>query len=249
MTTGCCIYDLLFILGAVTIVLSPRTRDCLSEVAMKSQDIGLLLKLVSLHKQELMPEDVGARKALPMNWEDWSTSDSEADVVPELPLNGKSGYLASRYTARGLEDETGISKSQINLALNRCVAVGLAKNERKSGIPRANTQALFDFIVHGLKYVFPAKPGEIVRGITTAFAAPVLSSKLKSAGELVMVWPDARGNTQGQSIEPLFKSATYAVRRDPEMYAFLALIDAIRIGRPREANLAIELLQKRLVLN
>lgn len=217
---------------------------------MKSQDIGLLLKLVSLHKQELLPESEGMSKAWPMNWEDWSIGENDAGVVASgLRHYGRSEYLASRYTARGLEEETGISKSQINLALNRCVDVGLAKKERKSGLPRANTQALFNFIVHGLKYVFPAKPGEITRGITTAFAAPVLSSKLMSAGELVMVWPDARGNTQGQSIEPLFTSATYAVRRDPEMYSYLALIDAIRIGRPREANLAIEMLQKRLELN
>lgn len=218
-------------------------------LAMKSQDIGLLLKLVSLHKQELLPEDESASKAWPMNWEDWSVGDNDVDLLePELRRYGKSAYLASLYTARGLEEETGISKSQINLALNRCIAVGLARKERKSGMPRANKQALFEFIVYGLKYVFPVNPGEIVRGITTAFAAPVLSGKLMSAGELVMVWPDARGNTQGQAIEPLFTSVTYAVRRDPEMYSLLALIDAIRIGRPREANLAIELLQKRLAL-
>lgn len=46
--------------------------------------------------------------------------------------------------------------------------------------------------------------------------------------------------------EPLFKSAPYAVRQDAELYALLALVDAIRIGQPRERNLAIKLLGKHL---
>ena len=215
---------------------------------MKSQDIGLLLKLVSLHKQEKSEEQGGADKAWPLDWQDWRDL-AELDGQPGFPerkLFGEQSYLAARYTARALELETGISKSQINLALNRCYEVGLAKKDRKYDVPRANNRALFNFIVHGLKYVFPAKPGELTRGIATAFAAPVLKDKLLSAGEFVPVWPDARGNTKGQAVEPLFKSATIAVRRDPEMYALLALVDAIRVGQPREANLATEILEKRL---
>ncbi|EPJ48520.1 MAG: hypothetical protein OFPII_05780 [Osedax symbiont Rs1] len=220
---------------------------------MKSQDIGLLLKLVALQQQE----DVGAKsqveKAWPHDWQDWQDPDSEGDKGWEGPslavLNiyySLQNYIASRYTVRALAQETGISKSQINLGLNRCYEVGLAKKDRHLDVPRANKRALFDFIIYGLKYIFPAKPKELTRGIATAFAAPVLKDKLMSAGEFVLVWPDARGNTKGQSVEPLFKSATFAVRRDPQMYALLALVDAIRLGQPREANLATKLLKERL---
>lgn len=80
-------------------------------------------------------------------------------------------------------------------------------------MPRANTRALFDFIVPGLRYVFPARPGEITRGIATTFAAPVLKGQIYSAGELLFVWPDPRGNSKGKAVEPLSKTATYAVRR------------------------------------
>jgi hypothetical protein len=38
----------------------------------------------------------------------------------------------------------------------------------------------------------------------------------------------------------------YAVRRDPELYALLALVDAIRLGNPREANLAADLLKAQM---
>ena len=187
---------------------------------MKCHDIGLLLKLYSLQKQE------------------------EKNQSNEI----ESDFLLTRYTARALEQETGISKSQINLSIHRCYDIGLARKDRRLGVPRVNTKVLFDFIVFGLKLVFPVKPMEITRGIATAFSAPVLKEKIMSAGELAMVWPDARGDTKGQSIEPLFKSATFAIKQDPEMYALLALVDAIRVGQPREANLAIEMLKERLGL-
>ena len=195
---------------------------------MKGHDVGLLLKIVSLHKQE---------------------RDSEFEKCGNLLTKATSKeYLSTQYTTRVLEKETGISKSQINLALNRCLDIGLAKKDRRSGLPRAHTKALYNFIVHGIKYVFPVKPSKITRGIATAFAAPVLKDKLMSAGELVLIWPDAKGSIKGQAVEPLFKSAVFASQRDSEMYALLALVDAIRIGQPREANLASGLLKERLGL-
>jgi hypothetical protein len=179
---------------------------------IKSQDLGLLLKLVSLRKQE--------------------TTEGVVDT--------------SAYTVRNLELETGIGKSQVSNSLRRCFDVGLAKKDRNSGIPRVNTKRLFEFINYGAKYVFPAKPGQLVRGIGTAFAAPVLENRVFSAGELLPVWPDAQGKNKGLEVAPLFKTVGHAVRRDPELYALLALVDAIRIGSPREANLAKDLLKKHM---
>ena len=179
---------------------------------IKSQDLGLLLKLVSLRQQEATG----------------------------------SGVHTSAYTVRNLELETGIGKSQVSNSLRRCFEVGLAKKDRNSGVPRVNTKSLFEFIVYGAKYVFPAKPGQLVRGISTAFAAPVLETRLFSAGELFPVWPDARGKNKGLEIVPLFKTVGHAVQRDPELYALLALVDAIRIGSAREANLAKDLLKKHM---
>ena len=67
-----------------------------------------------------------------------------------------------------------------------------------------------------------------------------------SAGELNPVWPDAEGNTKGKAVEPLYKSVTYAIRRDPQLYILLALVDAVRIGQPRERGLATKLLNQYL---
>lgn len=202
---------------------------------MKSQDVLLLFKLVCLQKGG------GAfsksyREAWPHDWQDWEDWG---------PYRGQLED-GSAYTTRALESSTGISRSQISLSMHRCIEVGLLMEDRKSGIPRANRKALFEFVVYGLKYVFPAKPAELTRGIATAFAAPVLRDVLMSGGDLAMVWPDAKGRTKGQAIEPIYKSVVHAVRQDPELYAMLALADAIRIGMPREAKLAKNLLGKYL---
>ncbi|WP_257279623.1 hypothetical protein [Endozoicomonas sp. ISHI1] len=204
---------------------------------MKGQDIGLLLKLYCLslgENQSIIPIPVGS-------WQDWSGEQENSAESSSLDA-------ADSYGVRTLAQMTGISKSQVNLALNRCYSVGLAKKDRRSGVPSVNRKSLFEFIVYGLKFVFPASPGPVTRGVTTSLVAPVFNNELMSAGELLPVWPDARGLSKGQGIEPLFKSATYAIRKDPAFYVLLALVDAIRMGQPRERNLAIRRLENYLGL-
>jgi hypothetical protein len=179
---------------------------------MKSQDIGLLLKLICLQKREY----------------------------------GSHGRIEQRYSVRAIALETGISKSQVSLSLQRSLDVGLARRDRRLGVPRVNTKGLYEFIVYGLRYVFPAKLGPVTRGVPTSLGAPVLEGQLMSAGELVPVWPDAQGDTKGQAVEPLFKSVPYAIDKDDELYALLALVDAIRLGQSRERNLATKIIQRRL---
>lgn len=214
---------------------------------MKSQDVGLLLKLVCLQKQDIRGLETRCGQYMPNEWRDWDIY-REDEVLQETQFQQADNIelLVERYSVRALAAETGISKSQISLSLQRMIDVGLAKRDRKLGIPQTNISLLLDFLISGLRFVFPARARELTRGIRTSFSAPVLEGKLMSAGELPMVWPDAKGSTKGLSVEPLFKSATLAIRRDPEMYAMLALIDAIRLGQPRERNLAISLLQKRM---
>lgn len=208
---------------------------------MKGQDIGVLLKLICLQRHE---SQVKAVATWPHDWKDWDEDKPSQDQDQwDWELGSASG---SPYTARALELQTGISKTQINLSLKHCMEIGLAKTDRRLGVPRANTRALLDFIVYGLKYVFPARAGGLTRGVATSFAAPILAKRLISAGEHVLVWPYARGNTMGMKVDPLFKTAPDAARKDPEMYALLALIDAIRLGQPRESELAASILHERL---
>lgn len=209
---------------------------------MKSQDIFLLLKLVALHQRRRQINEARSEPYLyaGVDWQGWSDTDSALEAIHVGEL------MADEFSARGLEASLGISKSEANASIKRSIAVGMATKDRRSGLPKTNVGALLEFIAHGLKYVFPARPGAMVRGIPTAAAAPVLQGELISASEFICVWPDAHGRIVGQELEPLFKSVPAAVRRDADLYASLALVDAIRLGKPRESNLAQQLLEKRL---
>ena len=107
------------------------------------------------------------------------------------------------------------------------------------------TTSFIEFLVYGLKYVFPIQPGASVRGIATAHSAPPLN-KIIVAQTDVYVWSYAKGNIRGQAIEPLYKTLPEASLTDNNLYELLALTDAIRVGRSREVALAIDELKKRI---
>jgi len=208
---------------------------------VKSQDIVLLLKLVSLHSAYFSDCDADEFDVIypPDEDEDWLDNDFEY----EHSSNSIVENVENRFSVRALEADTGISKSQISLSLKRMYDVGLAKTDRKTQLPKTNTKALLEFITYGIKYVFPAKEGEITRGIATSIAAPVLRGKLMTSGDLPPVWAYAKGKTKGMAVEPLHSNIFKTVQKDKRMYAMLALVDAVRIGHPRERNLALEKLE------
>lgn len=187
---------------------------------MKSQDIVILLKLVSLEHEE----------------EQWH----------QHP--GKIAHQDDPFSVRGLESSLGISKTEVNASIKRSILSGLAIKAPDSGRPKPNRRNLCNFIIYGLKFVFPAKPGAMIRGVPTAFAVPSLKKKLISAGEYIYVWPFAKGKDMGQSVEPLFKNVPEAALKDDRLYEYLALVDAIRLGNQRETGLAAERISERLLI-
>lgn len=168
-----------------------------------------------------------------VEWEGW------LDPVPSSSLTSWS----ESYSLRALSASLGLSKSEISNSQARCRESGLLTNDYDTGLPKVNRRALLNITEHALKYFFPVRPGAMVRGIPTGFAAPALSKSIKSAGGLILVWPDASGTERGQAIEPLYKSVPQAVKKDRTLYHFLALVDAIRLGGPRECGVAISILK------
>jgi hypothetical protein len=103
---------------------------------------------------------------------------------------------------------------------------------------------LEEFLIYGLRYVYPAAMQAFSRGIATGLTAPIFGGELRAAGEQTPVWADAKGNTSGPAVEPLYKTVPFAVRKDPNLYVLLALIDSIRLGLSRERNLAVSKLHE-----
>jgi hypothetical protein len=137
-----------------------------------------------------------------------------------------------------------ISPSEVSKSLKRCVEADLLY---VSGLEkRVNRTALLEFLAHGLKYVFPPIRVSMARGIPTAAATEPLKSRMLDDGEPPTVWSYAEGTVRGLSIAPLYKAAPKAALLNAKFHRVLALSDAIRSGRTRERNLAIELLEKEI---
>lgn len=140
-----------------------------------------------------------------------------------------------------LAQELNLSQSEISQCLNRSKYAQLLDFTGK----KVNKIAFFEFLTHGLGYVFPQKPAAVVRGIATAHsAAPI--NKMIQATE-IYVWPYAKGNTRGQAVIPLYVSAIEASLKDSNLYELLALVDVLRVGRTREKEIAKQELKKRIL--
>jgi hypothetical protein len=147
------------------------------------------------------------------------------------------------WSYRSLAQELAMSIGEVHNALERATQAQLFDKEQK----RPRLQALEEFLIHGLKYAFPAVHGSLTRGIPTSYAAPPLNQEITSADNSPPpVWPDPQGSVRGYKLQPLYASVPEAVREDPHLYELLALVDAIRDGRARERKLAAEYLHERL---
>jgi hypothetical protein len=162
------------------------------------------------------------------------------DILVALKIQSLQDQ-ALDVSQRRLAEDTGVSLSEVNAACRRLEDVGLLS----PGGRKVVGAALLEFLVHGLKYVFPVEIGDVSRGMPTGYAAQPLSDQfLSSKDELVPVWPDPEGTVRGMAVQPLFKSAPMAARKDKRLYEYLALVDAIRGGRARERAMAIEILSQ-----
>jgi DNA-binding Lrp family transcriptional regulator len=160
------------------------------------------------------------------------------DIVVALKLC--LGSAQESYASLG--QSLGISASEVHAAVRRLGDARLVDPETKE----VRREALGNFLIHGVPYAFPATLKEVTRGIPTAWAAPVMVGKMGITDQLPPVWPDPDGRVQGAALQPLYPSVPHAVRNDPALYELLALVDALRIGRARERNLAEKELSQRL---
>lgn len=150
----------------------------------------------------------------------------------------ESGGLAGKELAQALH----LSAAEVSESLRRCLYSRLLRDGTR---PRqVQPRALLEFLLFGLPYVFPVQPGALVRGMATGPSAPPLVTTFGL--EPAYVWPSAEGEVWGAAIEPLYAGAPAAAREDARLYELLALVDALRLSRPRERRMATELLSQAL---
>jgi hypothetical protein len=163
------------------------------------------------------------------------------DVVVVLKLT-KYGERRPPYAE--IAHQLFLSPSRVHAAVSRAKAARLLHGPELG--ERPNLAALEEFLIHGVKYAFPAQRGELSRGVPTAYAAPPLNALISQPDEPPPVWPYAEGSVRGYALYPLHKNVPKAALQDPDLHEMLALVDAIRDGRTRERVTAEKELLKRL---
>lgn len=145
-------------------------------------------------------------------------------------------------TVRSLSAGLGLPHAAVQRSLKRLEGAGLYDAKRR----RVNRARAEEFLVHAVKFMFPAEFAGEGRGVPTAWAADPLRKHLAPSGELPPVWPHPRGKARGIVLEPLHESAPELERRDPELAQTLFIVDALRVGDARQRGIATRLLRERL---
>jgi DNA-binding Lrp family transcriptional regulator len=158
-------------------------------------------------------------------------------VVLKIVASGFRGPYAQ------LASELAMSASEVHASVKRAQSAKLIHGPEFQN--RANLAALEEFLVHGLRYAFPADHGEFTRGVPTSYAAEPLRHVIGQGNEPIPVWRYPEGKDRGIAFEPLYKTAAVAAMRDPAFYEYLALADALRDGRARERNYAEQEIHRR----
>ncbi len=144
------------------------------------------------------------------------------------------------WNQKPLADAVGMSQSEVSESVARSKYAGLLDPTGK----KVMKMALLEFLQFGLRYAFPQKPGAVVRGVPTAHSAHPLKEQIVSTEHYV--WPYGKGKLRGHSIVPLYPSVPEAALKDEQFHELLALADALRVGRTREREIAIQELKSRL---
>ncbi len=150
--------------------------------------------------------------------------------------------LGRRCPYAELAESVGLSASEAHAAVRRLVVAGLVAPDHWG----VNRRALAEFLIHALKYVFPADRGALTRGMPTGASAPPLAAEFVGLEEETPVWAVPEGRVRGVELKPLCRSVPAACLRDAKLYEWMALADALRSGRARERSRAAQLVRGRL---
>ncbi len=119
------------------------------------------------------------------------------------------------------------STSAVHRSVARLQQSGLCVKGRRTIVK----SALREFLMHGMRYSFPAVIGAEREGVATAHAHPEVARVLEGQdGSSPFVWAREGGSARGASLVPLFPGVLEVAARDPRMHELLATVDVLRSG-------------------
>ena len=208
---------------------------------LKPQDFLVALKLVAWGDQRWTYARLAQELGL-------SASEAHAAVKRGLqaglllPNRASVAPVADGSSAAdtSLQEPTGIYR--VTRKRVRRSASPLGEGASLDNPVRVHAQALAEFTLHGAKYAFPGVRLPLAVGVPTSHSAPAFAGVF-APGSSDFVWPHPNGSVRGIGVEPLHPSVPFAAMQDEKLYEMLALFDALRVGKARERNMAMERLQ------
>lgn len=135
------------------------------------------------------------------------------------------------------------STSAVHRSVARLQHAGLCGPRSRT----VNDAALHEFLVHGVRYAFPAVHGPEREGLVTGGSHPDLAPVLAGQDPIrPLVWPMEGGGTRGEMLVPLFAGVTKVALRDPTLHRLLACVDLLRTGSQAQRGAAADLLHTQL---
>ncbi len=170
------------------------------------------------------------------------------DLKPQdlLVLLKVAAHPPQRWPYAALGEALSMSASEAHACVKRAVASGLAVAPSRTEWSPVRPN-LLEFMLHGVRYIWPAVVGPVKRGVPTAFGAEPLVHQLAAAPGEAPVWAHPDGTAKGPTLSPLYRTAPQAALADPALHRLLALLDALRTGRARERSLAAKLMEVELM--
>ena len=162
------------------------------------------------------------------------------DIAILLKLAKEDPYVPLTRLATAV----ALTPAQVQQSLRRAAEGHLVRlgphRGRSPQLKEVNRLALLELVLHGVRYVYPARLGGETRGVPAfaQFAPTVFESDA-----LQPVWPDPEGPSRGLELKPLYPQVPLAAREDPEYHRVLAYVDALRAGQARERKWAAEQLE------
>ncbi len=152
--------------------------------------------------------------------------------------------LAPEERYEPLAEALVTSTSAVHRSVARLQQSGLARPSSRT-IARP---ALREFLLHGVRYAFPAIHGPERVGAATAWAHPgVAALFVDGIDARPLVWAGETGTVRGDSLVPLFSGLPAVAARDPRLYELLACVDALRAGSARERRIVGDALSERVL--
>ena len=212
----------------------------MNAMQLKPQDLLVALKLVAWGDQRWTYARLAQELGL-------SASEAHAAVkrglqaglllqnrTPRVPVSVAGAASAGEPALREPHDIYRVTRKRV-----RRSALSSEDGAALDNPVRVHAQAMAEFTLHGAKYAFPGVRLPQAVGVPTSHSAPAFAGKF-APGSSDFVWPHPNGSVRGIGVEPLHPSVPFAAMQDAKLYEMLALFDALRVGKARERNMAME---------